>query len=201
MVYSSFLVFFSVGATYRPLDGQGCHSHWMCGGGTPWDVQWSACLLPRGTEPGSCNDTAFSPIWGLTAKRENPQTHTHTHTYTYTYTYTYTHTHTHTRAKFNHRGESKTEQKWVGGWRIAPELLTIDHKSECKILEESVFLDSYQDSVLPSILLCYVPDHQGISFHVVSGALLRCHLAIFQPVRGETKKKRTLNKVWWGESK
>lgn len=26
-------------ATYRPLDGQGCQNHLMCGGGTPWDVQ------------------------------------------------------------------------------------------------------------------------------------------------------------------
>lgn len=66
-------------ATYRPLDGQGCQSHWMCGGGTPWDVQWRTCLLPRGTEPGSCNDTAFSPIWGLTVRQE---AHTNTQTQT-----------------------------------------------------------------------------------------------------------------------
>ena len=112
-----------------------------------------------------------------------------------------THTHTRTRAQFNHWGELKIEQKWVGGWRIEPGFLTIDHKSECEILEESVFLDSYQDSVLPSILLCYVPDHQGISIHVVSGALLRCHLAILQPVGGKKKKKRPLSKVWRGESK
>lgn len=140
--------------TYRPLDGQGCHSHWMCGGGTPWDVQWRACLLPRGTEPGSCNDTAFSPIWGLTIRQ---QTHTN-------------------RAMFNHWGKSKTELK-VGG-DFKPSFLTIDHKCEREILVESMFLDSYQDSVRSSILLCYIPDYQGIPIHVISGALLCCHLAI-----------------------
>lgn len=67
--------------TYRPLDGQGCQSHWMCGGGTPWDVQWSACLLPCGTKPGSCEDTAFSPIWGLTVTEHAHTNITNTHSY------------------------------------------------------------------------------------------------------------------------
>lgn len=66
--------------------------------------------------------------------------------------------------------------------------LTIDHKFEGEILVESVFFDSCKDSVLPSIFLCYIPDHQGAPFHVVSGALLCCHHAILQPV-GKNKKQ------------
>lgn len=61
--------------TYRPLGGQGLQSHWMFGGGTPWDVQWIAWALPRGTERCSRDDTAFSPIWGATVKNRPPQTH------------------------------------------------------------------------------------------------------------------------------
>lgn len=102
-----------------------------------------------------------------------------------------TQTHTNTRAEVNHRAETKTELKVVGGWGIQTGFLTIDHKCEREILVESMFLDSYQDSVLPSILLCYIPDHQGIPIHVVSGALLCCHHAILQPVR----KKGPLSKL------
>lgn len=66
--------------------------------------------------------------------------------------------------------------------RFLPYLRThIDHKCEREILVESVFLVSYQDRVLPSILLCHIPDHQGAPIHVVSGALLCCHHAILQP--------------------
>lgn len=70
--------------------------------------------------------------------------------------------------------------------------LTVNHKCECEILVESVFLVSYKDRVLPSILFCNIPDNQGTSTHVVSGALLCCNRAILQPAR---KKKSPLSKV------
>lgn len=68
---------FSVLSTHRPLGGHGCQNHWIWGEGTPCDVQCSACLFPCGTEPGSCNDTAFSPICGLTV-RQATETHRET---------------------------------------------------------------------------------------------------------------------------
>lgn len=174
MVYSSFLVFFS--RSYL-------QAFRRAGMPQPLDV-W------RWDSVGCAVKCLSAPSWHWTRvlQRHCFLPYLRTHCQMRKPTNTQAHAHTHTRAKFNHWGELKTEQKWVDGWRIEPELLTIDHKSECEILEESVFLDSYKDSVPPSILLCYVPDHQGVSFHVVSGALLRCHLAVLQPVRGEKKE-------------
>lgn len=70
--------------------------------------------------------------------------------------------------------------------------LTVYHEFEREILVKSVFLDSHQDSVLSSILLCYIPDYQGIPIDVVSGALLCCHHAILQPVTRDRSMSEVL---------
>lgn len=185
MVYSSFLVF-SVGATYRPLDGQGCHSHWMCGGGTPWDVQWSACLLPRGTEPGSCNDTAFSPIWGLTARWENPQTHKHTHT------------HTQEQSLITEGSWRQSRNGLMGGELnrsfspLTTSLSVRFWKSPCSwIRTRTVYLPA--SSSATSRITREFPSMWYLE-HCSAATLPSFNLS-------EEKKKRTLSKVWWGESK
>lgn len=64
--------------------------------------------------------------------------------------------------------------------------LTIDNKCEREILVKPVFLDSHQDCVLPSILLCNITDHQGVPINVITGALVFRHHAVLKPTR---KKK------------
>lgn len=142
-------------ATHRPLDGHGCQSHSICGGGTPWDVQWSNLLLPRRTEPGFCNDTAFSPIWGLTMKHE---------------------------ANIKRKQQVNRCKEEVP-YQVPVYLLdlTIDHKREREIPIQAMLLEPYKDSVFSCILLCDIPDDQGSPIHVVSGALLCCHPTILQP--------------------
>lgn len=185
MVYSSFLVFFS--RSYL-------QAFRRAGMPQPLDV-W------RWDSVGCAVKCLSAPSWHWTRvlQRHCFLPYLRTHCQMRKPTNTQAHAHTHTRAKFNHWGELKTDRNGLMGGELnrsfSPLTTSLSvrfWKSPCSwIRTRTVYLPA--SSSATSRITREFPSMWYLE-HCSAATLPSFNLS-------EEKKKRTLSKVWWGESK